>query len=72
MPEREVPLKAEGTGLLLPLLLPPLCLFRAPAMTDCACAGWAGEGLGLGPEVEQLGITGLEDPGVRDDGPEGV
>lgn len=32
VPEREVPLKAEGTGLLLPLLLPPECLFRAPAM----------------------------------------
>lgn len=31
--ERDVPLKAEGMGLLLPLLLPPECLFRAPATT---------------------------------------
>lgn len=42
VPEREVPLKAEGTGLLLPLLLLPVCLFRPPvtvtAMVACVCA----------------------------------
>lgn len=32
VPERDVPLKAEGTGLLLPLLLPPACLLRTPAV----------------------------------------
>lgn len=36
VPEREVPLKAEGMGLLLPLLLPPVCLFRTPAAAMAA------------------------------------
>lgn len=36
VPERGVPLKAEGTGLLLPLLLPPGCLFRTPAAAMAA------------------------------------
>lgn len=39
--ERDVPLKAEGTGLLLPLLLPPVCLFSTPA---AAMAAWTWEG----------------------------
>lgn len=39
--ERDVPLKAEGTGLLLPLLLPPACLLSTPAaaMAACTCEG---------------------------------
>lgn len=61
VPERDVPLKAEGTGLLLPLLPPPPCRPRTEAMAE-----WTGEGLGLMPGVEQLGRTGAEG------GPEGV
>lgn len=67
VPERDVPLKAEGTGLLLPLLLPPACRPSTVAMAD-----WAGEGLGLMPGVEQFGTTGAERPGVAEGGPEGV
>lgn len=65
--QRDVPLKAEGTGLLLPLLLPPVCLFSTPA---AAMAAWTWEGLGLTPE--QLGIIKLDDPGETDGSPEGV
>lgn len=67
VPERDVPLKAECTGLLLPLLLPPACRPRTEAMAD-----WAGESLGLMPGVEQLGRTGAEGPGAAEGGPEGV
>lgn len=67
VPERDVPLKAEGTGLLLPLLLPPVCRPRTEVTAD-----WAGEGLGLMPGVEQFGMTGAEVPGVTEGGPEGV
>lgn len=85
VPEREGPLKAEGTGLLLPL--PPPC--RAMELACCSLnkapagllmAAWEvgpGEGLGLGA----AGITGnplttcmlgVERPGVREGIPEGV
>lgn len=73
VPERDVPLKADGTGLLLPLP-PPGCRLRTPAaaMAAWTCAEWTGEGLGLRPGVEQFGIAGVDDPGARDGGPEGV
>lgn len=83
--EREGPLKAEGTGLLLPL--PPPC--RAMELACCSLnkapagllmAAWEvspGEGLGLGAAGATGNpptpcMLGVERPEVREDIPEGV
>lgn len=83
VPEREGPLKAEGTGLLLPL--PPPCRAMELACWSLKKAGllmaaWEvspGEGLGLGAagaagNPPTTCMLGVERPGVREDIPEGV